>query len=164
MSCDFNKNNMVRKIFLLTLLIFPFLLNAQSVEILDKENGFRNFIIGSSIKNYPKLKFIEKDKFDFKKYFLQNDNLNFEEIRFNKIIYSFHSDILYEIILEVGNFIDSEAIKEYLVSKYGEPSLRLYKFNEMSWFGKKITLRYYNDSTYGTAKIIISSKAFFDKK
>lgn len=123
----------------------------QTINELDKKNGFREMKLGSSINEYKNLirakdrNFIHSwsEKDGIKIYLKENENLMLGDIKLKEIIYSFHNDKLYSIKVEIAENVGNE-LKYFFEDLFGSGFTT--GTQRTNWRGERVSLVLYYPS------------------
>lgn len=139
---------------LLLLLMFLSETFAQNLKKLDEKNGFRNYIFGTNISQYPDLKEIADEEGYYTSLI---DTLKIGDYDLKRIAYSFYKDKLTEIVIETEGYLNSRGFLSILQKAYGsgyKPNRYMEKY---AWLGKKVKMMYQENSITNDATVLIFS-------
>jgi hypothetical protein len=124
------------------LMLVSFSAFGQTIDSLDKKNGFKNFKLGSSVQGYQTLKFIKKEG-DLKYYNILTQQKIGTCIT-KSLMCVFYKGKLSKILVEMKSTSDAYALYHILEDAYGTPQLdNKNKYDlEYYWYGNKVNLTY----------------------
>jgi hypothetical protein len=118
---------------------------AQSLDQLDKKNGFRDVQLGTHLKYFKKVvrEWQEGDDYNYRR---TTDKLSINDMPLTEIVYGFHKNRLTHIYLTAPGIENSRNLLHFFESIYG-PGERVYEETEefdnmIQWTGKKVVLTY----------------------
>jgi hypothetical protein len=137
---------MSRVVAFVILFISVLSVSAQSIEKLDKKNGFRDVTFGTHLKFFKKV-VLEWEQDDDRNYRRTTDKLSINGMPLTEIVYGFYKGRLTHIYLTAPGIENSREMLRFFESVYG-PGERVYEETEefdnaFQWLGKKVTFTYH---------------------
>ncbi|RFP66399.1 hypothetical protein D0N36_03360 [Hymenobacter lapidiphilus] len=151
---------MLRTFLLALLLSLAFSVSAQSIAVLDANNGFRTYKLGMHRRSISNLKFIWADE-TTKSYTNPTDKLSIGAYELEAIEYRFYKDLLIQIVIKIDGLSNGQGILKALKKAYGfGQEFNLSEGSKMiMWESSKIELQYTSFIGLNEARI-----SFYDKK
>lgn len=146
----------MKKLILFTLVFsicqFSF---SQRCPKLDQKNGFRNYIFGVYLNNFPNLRPL-KDK---NWYYALNEDKKIGDYTVKMISYYFYKSQLAYIIIDVEGQVNSQGVLSVLQKAYGYGHKSNEYIEEYGWLGNVASMIYDENSVTHNATITIQNNA-----
>lgn len=154
----------MKKIYLTVLCaLFAVSVFGQNLKKLDEKYGFRDAVFETDFTSYQDMALLE-DGGDNKYYKRTSDALKIGEAELTEISYGFYKGKLASILLKTNSLTDSRALLETLAAQYGKGWQANRYIQKYSWFAKKTTMSYDQNSATGAATVFIFSNPMTDLK
>jgi len=149
----------MRTILILTL--FPFFCLAQGNKLNDK-NGFKNYVFGTSPKDYQNL-VLEIDEGNTKLYSIDQSTITHDGAEFEYLRVTFCKDKLSAISLQTKNSTGQKFL-EILKENYGEPGKANKQKENYEWLSNKCQLIFEKNACSNDATISFYAKTICKNK
>lgn len=147
----------MKKIVLLLAILSSLVSNAQDINELDKQNGFRNVHFGDSISLHPTMKdFYYTADSQFVSYRKTDDSLILANSNVD-IIYTFYKGQLFGILIKTLDETGSKNILKTLHESYGKSKKPDPYIESYYWYAKSVILEYHQNMNTYKADIFINS-------
>ena len=140
------------------LLIFSVHCYGQNMKALDNKFGFREMKFGDSITKFDDLVPIEYSNDSSSIFYKRTgDKLTIGSTEV-ALSYGFYKGVLYSIYIKTKGYENSRSLLKTLEEMYGKGYQSNRYIEEYSWYGKKVSLSYDENSINHNADILMYSK------
>ncbi len=143
-------------VILLIAVLAAYTFTSDSVK--EPEN-FRGIKWGASAASVPGLTLLAEEG-DLKFYEIKNDRMKVEDADVDKIVYGFHKDRFYNVIVYYHSANALEKIKQGFARLYGDPVQPDQSAKKFFWNGDNVNLLLSYDDATGTGRIAYLFKPF----
>jgi len=148
----------MKKYLLIIILFISINSNGQNLKALDNKFGFREMQFGDTVSKFDDLVPVEYSNDSSSIFYRKTgDKLTIGSSEV-EISYGFYKGHLYSIYIKTKGYENSRALLKTLEEMYGKGYQRNEYIKEYSWYGKKVSLSYDENSINHNATILMYSK------
>lgn len=151
--------------YLIIAILITLSLNAasQNLKALDEKMGFREMKFGDSISKFDDLVGVEYSNDSSSIYYIRtNDKLTIGSTEVS-LTYGFYKNKFYSVFIKTKGYSNSKSILKTLIEMYGKGYQSNRYIDDFSWYGKKVSLSYDENSISGDAQVLMYSKIIMNE-
>jgi len=154
----------MKNYLVILLMIISIQSRAQNIKALDAKFGFREMQFDDSVAKFDDLVAIEYSNDSSTIFYKRTgDKLTIGSTEVT-IYYGFYNNIFYAVNIKTKGYENSRSILKTLEEMYGKGYQSNRYIQDFGWYGKKVSLRYDENSITNDATVYMCSKESLEKQ